>query len=145
MAIKAIPIWIFSFSSMSNIPSVISIASAPLQSIIALSMAASSISPSMSITAFTLLMAFSDISSMTFIIFYPLVDVVDDVVDGPASVLLQEVEKNLTLHAQPGEGVAEPRRVDFGSELLELVTILLWHGQSSFFLNATKTFIPSLM
>ena len=46
MAIKAIQIWIFSFSSMSNISSVISIASAHLQSIIALSMAASSISPS---------------------------------------------------------------------------------------------------
>lgn len=55
--------------------------------------------------AFAFLMAFSEMLSITFIIFNSLVDVVDDVVDGPASVLLQKVEKNLTLHAQPGEGV----------------------------------------
>jgi hypothetical protein len=34
-----------------------------------------------------------------------LVDVVDDVVDGTASVFLLEVEKHLALHSQPGEGV----------------------------------------
>ena len=60
-----------------------------------------------------------------FIIFNSLVDVVDDVVDCPASVFLQEVEKNLALHAQSGEGVTEPRRVDFGAQLLKLVRVFL--------------------